>query len=216
MNFATTPQGQRKNLTGITVVALLHVMLLGLALSGSKLTVFKQTTVAVDLEPTPEATPPRVEPEPIPLAQPAQPTIFTPPIETAVVPSNPPPLSHVTTEPPPATPPHAGAADGSARTPAVKAAPLLVAAVIDASACAKPDYPKNALRNGDTGTVTLALLVGVDGKVVESKVDKSSGFRELDRAAQVGLGLCKFKPGSVDGVPQQLWTRMQYVWSLND
>jgi len=47
-------------------------------------------------------------------------------------------------------------------------------------------------------------------------VEKSSGFRELDRAAQVGLGLCRFKPGTVDGVPQQSWTKMQYVWSLDE
>ena len=96
------------------------------------------------------------------------------------------------------------------------AGPVRTAAVVDAKACAKPDYPKNALRNGDTGVVTLSLLIGTDGRVADSKVEKSSGFRDLDHAAQVGLGLCRFTPGTVDGVPQQSWTRMQYVWSLDD
>ncbi|KQW97313.1 energy transducer TonB [Massilia sp. Root418] len=88
--------------------------------------------------------------------------------------------------------------------------------MVDAANCAKPDYPRNAQRNGDTGTVTLALLIGTDGRVADSKVEKSSGFRELDRAAQVGLGLCRFKPATIDGVPQQSWTRMQYLWSLDE
>jgi protein TonB len=91
-----------------------------------------------------------------------------------------------------------------------------VAAVVDAANCAKPDYPKSALRNGDSGVVTLALLIGTDGRVADSKIEKSSGFRDLDRAAQVGLGLCRFKPGTMDGVPQQSWTRMQYIWNLDD
>ena len=105
---------------------------------------------------------------------------------------------------------------GPVKVAPVKTAPAVVAAVVDANACAKPDYPKTSLRNGDTGTVQLALLIGADGKVADSRIERSSGFRDLDRAAQAGLSLCKFKPGTVDGVPQQSWTRMQYVWSLND
>jgi protein TonB len=69
--------------------------------------------------------------------------------------------------------------------------------------------------SSDTAAVTPALPIGTDGRVADSKVEISSGFRERDRAAQVGLGLCKFRPGTVDGAPQQSWTRMQYVWSLD-
>ena len=100
---------------------------------------------------------------------------------------------------------------------AVKAPPRLpvrVAAVVDANACEKPAYPRKSLRNEEQGTVTLAFLIGVDGRVVESKVEKSSGFKALDKAAIAGLSLCKFKPGTVDGKPEQSWTRMQYVWKL--
>ncbi|MBY0240134.1 MAG: energy transducer TonB [Burkholderiaceae bacterium] len=88
--------------------------------------------------------------------------------------------------------------------------------MVDASQCTRPDYPAASLRNGESGTVTLAFLIGTDGKVVDSKVEKSSGFRSLDKAALQGLGLCRFKPGTVDGVPQQSWTRMQYLWTLNE
>jgi protein TonB len=50
---------------------------------------------------------------------------------------------------------------------------------------------------------------------LDSKVEKSSGSRALDKAAIQGLSLCKFKPGSLDGVPEKSWAKLQYVWTLN-
>ena len=47
----------------------------------------------------------------------------------------------------------------------------------------------------------LSFLIDVDGKVLDSKVDRSSGFRRLDEAARAGLGLCKFKPATLNGLP---------------
>jgi len=49
--------------------------------------------------------------------------------------------------------------------------------------------------------VTLTFLIDVDGKVLESRVERSSGHRRLDEAARAGLGICKFKPATVDGRP---------------
>jgi protein TonB len=56
--------------------------------------------------------------------------------------------------------------------------------------------------------------VGADGKVIESAVEKSSGFRRLDEAARAGLSKCQFKPGTIDGKPQQTWASMKYTWRL--
>lgn len=205
---------QKKNLTGMTTVVVLHMLLLAAFMHGSKLTVFRVAPPVIDL--VPNLDPPKPKPRDLQVDEPslAPPTkIFMPDPVTDIV-TDAPPLSR-TTERPPETPPAVTHSDTVKAVP-VKAAPLVVAAVVDASACAKPDYPKSALRNGDTGTVQLALLIGTDGKVADSRVERSSGFRELDRAAQAGLSLCKFKPGTVDGIAQQSWTRMQYVWSLND
>lgn len=218
MNFSQNIHGSHKNLTGVSVVAALHLLLLVFVLSGSRLTVFKAAPSVIDLQPMPpEAPPPKLDPPPVPLQQVAPPDLFVPVIEVPVVATNPPPLTTraLTEQVPPQQGP-TGVADGAPKGPPVKAAPVQIAAVVDSNACAKPDYPKNSLRNGDTGVVTLALLIGIDGRVADSKIEKSSGVRELDRAAQVGLGLCKFKPGTLDGVPYQSWTRMQYVWNLND
>ena len=47
-----------------------------------------------------------------------------------------------------------------------------------------PAYPRNALREGIQGTVLLQVLVDVDGKPLDVQIARSSGDRELDRAAR--------------------------------
>jgi TonB family protein len=87
---------------------------------------------------------------------------------------------------------------------------------VDLNSCPKPVWPPDALRREQQGTVTLAYLIGLDGSVQESRIEKSSGYPLLDLAAQDGIAKCKFTlPGSV-GRNEPTWTRMQYVWSLQD
>ena len=88
------------------------------------------------------------------------------------------------------------------------------AVLANADGCAKPSYPVNAARNGETGTVTLALMVGTDGRVQGSRVQQSSGSRELDRAAVNALSLCQFKPAMQAGVAEAGWAQIAYVWTL--
>lgn len=86
--------------------------------------------------------------------------------------------------------------------------------IADTRACA-PTYPAAAFSNGESGTVQLALLVGVEGRVVESKVLKSSGHPELDKAARRALSQCKFKfPGNEKPV-EAAWANLEYVFSLD-
>jgi protein TonB len=213
-------QGKKRNLPGISLVALLHLALLAAFLNGSRLTVFRVPVTDVDLVPYVEPPKPKTREPQLPEPAPKDPPVIqvpTPPVPVLEN-NDPKPTGRAQTNDMPPTPAGTGSdgtVDIGAKTQ-VKAAPVHVAAVVDAKACTKPEYPKTALRNGDTGVVTLALLIGTDGRVADSKVEKSSGFRELDRAAQVGLGLCKFKPGTLDGAPYQSWTKMQYVWSLDD
>ena len=86
--------------------------------------------------------------------------------------------------------------------------------VVDPSSCEKPDYPSASKRLMEEGTVQLRFLVGVDGKVIESVVEKSSGFRRLDEAARDGLSKCTFKPSVKEGQIVQGLTRMRYTWML--
>jgi protein TonB len=78
----------------------------------------------------------------------------------------------------------------------------------------KAEYPKASLMNEEQGDVTMAFLVAADGNVVESKVEKSSGFKGLDKAALKALSACKFKPGTKDGAVAQTWTKVDYSWKL--
>ena len=87
-------------------------------------------------------------------------------------------------------------------------------ALVSASNCEKPEYPSDSKRLEEEGTVQLKFLVGTDGRVIESAVEKSSGFRRLDEAARAALSKCQFKPGTEDGVLIQSWASMKFTWRL--
>jgi periplasmic protein TonB len=89
-----------------------------------------------------------------------------------------------------------------------------VPASFDASKC-KAEYPKASLMNEEQGTVSMSFLVNADGTVAESKLEKTSGFKNLDRAAMKSIAACKFKPGTKDGAPAQTWTKVDYSWKLD-
>lgn len=175
-----------------------------------------RVTILPDFTPPP---PPANPPTPMP--QVAPPQIVVPPVEVDV---RPPPIEPTvvtaTTVPDPApalvpatqsqveAPP---AAQPSSNTGAMRTAVLA-----DANSCAKPAYPTASIRNGDSGTVTLALLVGADGRVTSSRIQKSSGHRELDKAAINALSLCRFKPAMNNGVAEAGWAQIAYDWKLED
>jgi periplasmic protein TonB len=89
-----------------------------------------------------------------------------------------------------------------------------VPAVFDAKSC-KAEYPKAALMNEEQGVVSMKFLISADGRVLESKLDKTSGFKNLDKAALSAVSACKFKPGSKDGKPDSTWTKVEYNWTLS-
>lgn len=64
------------------------------------------------------------------------------------------------------------------------------------------------------GTVVLLVLVGTNGDVLQVKVDKSSGHRELDRAAVKAAKSWRFNPGTKDGVPYKGWARVPVTFNL--
>ncbi|WP_338770280.1 M56 family metallopeptidase [Massilia sp. METH4] len=78
--------------------------------------------------------------------------------------------------------------------------------------CAKPVWPAASLAAKESGTVTLAFLIGTDGSVDDARVRKSSGHPSLDQAALEGIGKCRFVPAHKDGAPVKAWMMMQYVW----
>lgn len=223
MDFSQVERSLTKNMVGIAAVIVLHVFIIYALSTGLARQAVEIIQKPIEMRIIAEAKAPAiVKPSP---PQPPKPQVATPRVPIAPRPEVPvevPVEPHVTAaaEPAKATPSDTAptvtpepARPSSSPSPA-SAAVIRVAAVVDPNACDKPEYPRSSLRAEETGTVTLDFLIGVDGKVVDSKISKSSGFRDLDRAARAALSLCKFRPGSIDGKPEQSWTKMQYVWKL--
>jgi protein TonB len=201
-----------KRFGGLAFVVVFHIFIAYALVSGLARNVVEIIKAPIETKLIEEIKPPPPDktPPPPPPKMTAPPPPFVPPPEISVqqtVSTN--TISAVSREAPPTN-----VLAPIQRAPAADTGPVRVAAVVDSRACTKPEYPPKALRNEETGTVTLQFLIGLDGRVVESKVEKSSGYRDLDIAARNALSLCKFKPGTVDGKPEQSWTKMQYVWKL--
>jgi TonB family protein len=110
--------------------------------------------------------------------------------------------------------PSRASAAASASANAASSAPRQ-APVADMRTCAPPSYPPKAHAAGETGTVQVALLVAGDGRVIESKVQKSSGSSELDKAARKAFSQCRFKVAGDDKDADPVWARLEYVFSLD-
>lgn len=205
-----------KNWTGIAIVIVLHIIVgYGIVAGLGKRMIAKineavETKIIEEVKPPP---PKEIPPPPPPPEMKAPPPPFIPPVEVNV--QQPPPQQSPIAVATSQAPVNKELSRPQPPAPPAPAARANTPAVVDFNTCAKPEYPKNSQRNEETGTVILQFLIGADGGVKESKIQKSSGFRDLDRAAQQALGRCRFKPGIVDGHPQEGWTSVQYVWTLD-
>jgi len=165
----------------------------------------------------PETPPPPPPPEPPkPQVKAAPPEVVVPKVEVDVAEPPPEQVIEASTEPAlaPAEPTQSEAPPQPAAQPSANSGAMRSAVLADAKGCAKPDYPVRAARNGETGTVTLALLVGADGRVQDSRIQSSSGSRELDRAAVNALSMCRFQPAMNGGAAESGWAQLAYVWTL--
>jgi protein TonB len=220
-DYASRQRSPRKHWVGLSVVVVLHALSFGAINSGLAnkfVKLVKPPVEAVLLEELKPPPPP--PPPPPPKNLPPPPPAYVPPVEVQV--NTPPPvnaIAAVSNKPQPEAPPSplpvvSNPPPTPPPPPAPPAPPVRTAAVISASSCEKPDYPSASRRLEEEGTVTLKFLVGVDGKVKESAVDKSSGFKRLDEAARQGLSKCLFKPGTENGIPLEAWASMRFTWKL--
>lgn len=173
--------------------------------------------------PEPPVSPPPPPDPPAPAQRLAPPDIVVPKIEVEIVtppvenpvrttfeadPLPPQPAQPQATAQPPAAASGTGSGTGSGAVRTITLA--------EANGCATPEYPARAARNGDSGTVVLALLIGTDGRVANARVQKTSGSRDLDKAALNALSMCQFKPATNNGVPEAGWGQLAFVWTLDD
>ena len=212
-DYASRQRKPTKHLVGLGLVVVLHLLLFWAISSGlarSFVKKIKGPVEAVLLEETKPDIPPPPPPPP-PKNLPPPPPAYVPPVEVAVAapaPAN--AIAAVSATPQPVAP----VVPTVTAPVAPPAPPVRVAAVVNSANCEKPDYPSASRRLEEEGTVSLRFLVGVDGKVIQAEVEKSSGFKRLDEAARAGLSRCAFKPATVDGKPEQGWASMKYTWRL--
>lgn len=77
-----------------------------------------------------------------------------------------------------------------------------------------PAYPKEARRLEQEGKVVLRVLVGASGKALAVDVADSSGYPLLDQEALDAVRTWRFVPGTRDGVPDSMWTRVPVTFLL--
>ena len=221
MSYAS-PKNADRRLIGFIAVIVLHIVMVYALLNGLARKIVEVVLPPLETRIIEEVKPPpldRLLPPPLPkLAAPPPPYVPPPEVRVQIVQTAPTITAVTNVKPLEPVPPPAAVAPA----PVVAAAPapaprnpVKVAAVVDAKSCEKPAYPAASLRAGETGIVLLNFLIDVDGNVLDSKVERSSGSRRLDEAAREGLKLCKFRAATVDGRPEQSWARMEYAWKLN-
>ena len=174
-------------ITAIILVALIHVgvgylFITGLAISAAKKVIERVTTIDIEEPPPPE---PEDEPPPPEPQEQAPPPPVAPPPPINIAPA-PPPIQTQPTIPPPAPPalvippPAPPAPPSQARGVSPRGQNRWAARI-------QENYPSRALREEIEGTVGVRVTVNADGRVSACSVTASSGSSILDEAACAGM-----------------------------
>ena len=81
-------------------------------------------------------------------------------------------------------------------------------------ATTEDDYPPLARARREEGTTLVYYVVNEDGSVGETRVEKSSGFADLDAASLEMVKTWRFKPATKDGKPITVSNRVDVTWKL--
>ncbi|MEO0462369.1 MAG: TonB family protein [Pseudomonadota bacterium] len=196
--------------TSIIIVALIHVVIGYLLISGLAVSAVKEiaktvTTIDIEEEPPPPeepdepppeqpqetAPPPPVAPPPPISIAPAPPPIQTQPTIPPPAPpalTIPPPAPPAPPPPPPAPPPPPSLAKGASPKGQRRWASRI-----------QDNYPPRALREEVEGTVGVRVTIGANGRVSGCSVSRSSGSSVLDQAACKGMTrYARFNPALDD------------------
>jgi len=79
----------------------------------------------------------------------------------------------------------------------------------------EPRYPDLAREAGIEGTVTVQMLVGLDGRVLRAIIAPRGSVPMLDEAALEAARATVFTPALADGHPVQVWVSQKYLFRLH-
>jgi protein TonB len=199
-----------QQLSGLGFVVVLHIIAIYAVASGLAHKAVESVMGPIETKIIEEAKPKQEDlPPPPPKLQTPPPYVPPPDLDVAI------------DAPPPTTASHAIAAVQN--TQKVVAPPPPAAADVAprfdpkarANAFPESEYPDQSRRLNEEGEVIIALLIGVDGKVTDGKVEKGSGFDRLDKAAlDYYMRRGKFLPGMKDGQPIEAWKSIKVTFKL--
>jgi protein TonB len=195
-------QRRGRKLAPLAAIVVGHAVVFYLAYSGMLRSVTHDIlpqviNVTFVAAPEPLKAPP--PPKTVPLVQPKQ--TFVPPLpQVNIVQTEPtitlPPPQPRASEPAPAV--AAPVAQAAPPAPPQPAAPKTVSGV-EYIRAPQPNYPSISRRMGETGVVTLRVLIGEKGTAEQVVVQKSSGSNNLDEAGRQAVLRALFKPHVEDG-----------------
>jgi protein TonB len=79
----------------------------------------------------------------------------------------------------------------------------------------EPRYPELAREAGVEGTVTVQILVGLDGRVIRAIIAPRGSILMLDEAALEAARASVFTPALANGKPVKVWVGQQYRFRLH-
>lgn len=80
----------------------------------------------------------------------------------------------------------------------------------------QPEYPREAFRDREEGTVLLLAHVGSNGTTTSVEVTQSSGSRDLDRAATEAVSKWRFEPALENGQAVESAVQVPITFELDD
>ena len=191
MAYADQQMGGNR-VVSIVIVALIHVVIGYLLISGLAISAVKQVVERVTTVDIEEPPPPPEEPPPPPPEQPtAPPPPVAPPPPISIAPA-PPPIQTQATIPPPAPPAITIPPPAPPAPPAPPPAPSQARGATTRNerswaARIQDNYPARALREEREGTVGVRVTVTPQGRAANCQVTSSSGSPDLDQAACQGM-----------------------------
>jgi protein TonB len=191
-----------RKLTPLAAIIVGHAVVFYLAYSGLLRSVthaIMPQIVNVTFVASPEPLKPAPPPKEVPLVQPKQ--TFVPPMPIVNIVQTEPTITLPPQQPRPAEPAPANAVATTQVAPPAPpqpAAPKTVSGV-EYIRAPQPVYPSIARRMGESGTVTLRVLIGEKGNAEQVTVQKSSGSSNLDEAGRQAVLRALYKPHVEDG-----------------
>lgn len=75
-------------------------------------------------------------------------------------------------------------------------------------------YPRMSFSMGEQGAVMVRILIGAKGLPLKAELQKTSGFERLDQAALEYVMQSRYKPGTLNGVPNEMWMGRSVTYTI--